>query len=544
MPFNDFISDALIRHDIDLLRFDAKLRRQILGHLRNMQDDIIAQLANVDFSNVAKRQRLTSMLQQVSDLARRGYTTINKHMLTQMEDLAALEHSFQTAKLNDLFKADILTGALTPSTLSAMAKSSNIFGAPAQEWWGRQSANLRKRFSDQMRQGFLLGEGTGDLVRRVRGSATGARRIIEVGGVTKSVAAFSGGIMDVTTREAEALVRTSVQSIANEVRLETYIKNTDVIGSIYAQVTLDSRTSDICISHGAGPDEWTLPDFEPIGGSNNFTGPPPWHFNCRSSLVPITKSWEELQRQGSVGGATRRQRSLARKLDNNVPARTRASMNGQVPRRMSYGDWLRGQPKSVQLEVLGPGRRKLWQQGKLNLTQTIDQTGRPLTLHQLGQLPANKALPLKLPPRTAPPILPKATTRFKPPAAKRITASGLLTLGVNKTYIWNREIFKTIKVDDIMLKSVKWDPKIGKFGAASEAIIIQKGVPPIIKPPKGIRQRSLTAMQNLKIGDTYKLNGEAFKVVGKVKGGVWSVHWNGAAGRWEPISKKVKLMFV
>lgn len=28
--------------------------------------------------------------------------------------------------------------------------------------------------------------------------------------------------------------------------------------------------------------------------SSEFPGPPPWHFNCRSILIPVTKSWEEL----------------------------------------------------------------------------------------------------------------------------------------------------------------------------------------------------------------------------------------------------------
>lgn len=472
MAFNDFIFDDLVRHDIDLLRFDAKLRRQILGHLRTMQDDITAALSNVDFSDRASQARLTALLAQVSDIVKSGYSAINRGMLRDMQDLAAMEQSFQVAKLNDLFKVDIISAGLTPAALRTLAKDSNIFGAPAREWWGRQSANLRKRFSDQMRQGFLLGESTGDLVRRVRGSATGARRLIEIGGKTKSVAAFSGGIMDVTTREAEALVRTSVQSIANEARLATYMNNTDVIGTIMAQVTLDSRTSDICQAHGNRPDEWTLPDFEPVGGSNLFIGPPPYHFNCRTSLLPITKSWEELQKQAGGRGATRSQRRIARKLDNNAPKRVRASMNGQVPRKTGYGDWLRKQSKAVQLEVLGPGKRALWKAGKLNLTRMIDQTGRPLTLFQLGQLPANKQLPLKLPPRTPPLTTPRPRARpassgpanFPPPAAGRsVTVSGLLRLVTNEIYRLNREVYKVVRATPKELRSRKWNSLTGKF---------------------------------------------------------------------------------
>lgn len=384
MGFNDILSDGLVRHNISLLRFDAKLRRQILAQLRTMRMSIVETLGAYDFTNVAKQARLEQLLKQVDEIIKGNYRGMNKLMAGEMRDLAVAENIFGAQQLNSLIGIDIVSSGLSPATLRTLAKDSSIFGAPAREHWGRQSAALRRRFADNMRQGFLLGESTQDLVRRVRGSATGARQIIEVAGRSRSVAVFAGGIMDVTTREAAALVRTSVQSIANEARLATYMANTDVINAVQAQVTLDSKTSDICQAHGNRPDEWTLPDFEPVGGSNTFIGPPPWHFNCRSSLTPITKSWQELQAQGSASGATRRQRSIARKLDNNVSKSTRASMNGQVPKGIGYGDWLRKQSKAVQLEALGPMKRKLWLAGKLNLTQILDQSGRPLSLRALG----------------------------------------------------------------------------------------------------------------------------------------------------------------
>ena len=265
MAMNDFISDAMVTHDISLSRFDALTRRQVLGQLRTMQEDIVGQLSNVDFSSVAKKVRLEGLLQQVDGIVKGSYSDINRHMLGEMTDLANLEQSFQAAKMNQLFGVDIISASLTPQTLRAVAKDSAIFGAPAKEWWGRQSNAMRGRFSDQMRQGFLLGETTQDLVRRVRGSATGTFHAVEIGGRVRSVPTFSGGIMDVTTREANALVRTSINSVSNEARLATYMANTDVIGNILAQVTLDAKTSSICQSHGARPDEWTLPDQAPRG---------------------------------------------------------------------------------------------------------------------------------------------------------------------------------------------------------------------------------------------------------------------------------------
>ncbi len=382
MSFSDSLFSQLVSHDVDLLRFDAATRRRIRAVLIQLQDELVIALGGVDFSNVARESRLQALLDQVDKILATNYRGMRTILARDMRDLAALEQTFAVDGMNKLFKVDIMSAALTPEKLRALARNADILGAPAREWWSRQGGRMQRAFQDNMRQGFLLGESTGDLVRRVRGTSTGKRQIIELAnGSTKSVHVFEGGIMQVSTREAEALVRTAVQSVANQVRLETYRANKDVIKTLQAQVTLDSATSSICQSHGSIPDEWDIETLEPIGGSNTWTGPPPWHFNCRSSLLPITKSWEELQQQGRTG--TRKQRRIARTLDNNAPKRLRASMDGQVPRGISFDKWLKRQPKSIQLDLLGPTKRRLWLKGKLSLSQMLDQTGRPLSLAQI-----------------------------------------------------------------------------------------------------------------------------------------------------------------
>lgn len=382
MGISNFLSDALINHSVDLLRFDARSRRRIRGQLQLLQDRLMAELAGVDFSNIQRRTRLDMLLTQTKLILKVNYSSMNRILAKDLRDLAALEQDFVVKGMNDLFKVDIMSAALTPEKLRALTKEANILGAPAREWWSRQGGRMQRAFEDNMRQGFLLGESTGDLVRRVRGTSTGKRQIIELaGGSTKSVHVFEGGIMQTSTREAETLVRTAVNSVANDIRLQTYQSNSDVIKSVQAFVTLDAATSTICQSHGAIPDEWDNETLEPLHGSNPWPGPPSWHFNCRSSLIPITKSWEELQ--GQAVGGTRNQRRIARRLDNNAPKRVRSSMDGQVPRGTSFNKWLKRQPKSVQLDLLGPSKRKLWLKGKLSLTQMLDQTGRPLSLGKI-----------------------------------------------------------------------------------------------------------------------------------------------------------------
>jgi SPP1 gp7 family putative phage head morphogenesis protein len=90
--------------------------------------------------------------------------------------------------------------------------------------------------------------------------------------------------------------------------------------------------------------------------------------NCRSTTCPVVKSWRELG------------------IDiDEAPAGTRASMNGQVPEKTTYNDWLKGQPAKVQDDILGPGRGKLFRDGTHSVSNFVDRkTGRHYTLKELA----------------------------------------------------------------------------------------------------------------------------------------------------------------
>jgi hypothetical protein len=94
---------------------------------------------------------------------------------------------------------------------------------------------------------------------------------------------------------------------------------------------------------------------------------PPFHFNCRTTTVPVTKSWKDL-------GA---------KKQKEVPASSRASMDGQVPDRLTYEDWLKLQTKDVQVEALGARRAALFRESKLDVKDLTNEFGRPITIKEL-----------------------------------------------------------------------------------------------------------------------------------------------------------------
>jgi len=165
-----------------------------------------------------------------------------------------------------------------------------------------------------------------------------------------------------------ALVQTSVQTAANNARLAVFKRNADVLEGVQQISTLDTHTTEICIAYDHM--SWDL-DGNPINGTTlPFNGGPPRHWNCRSVLIPLTKSWEDLG---------------AEDMKDQMPEGTRASMDGQVSEKLTYEDWLRGKSESEQDKVLGAGKAALWRAGKINATQLLDQSGRPLTLEQLQQ---------------------------------------------------------------------------------------------------------------------------------------------------------------
>ena len=89
--------------------------------------------------------------------------------------------------------------------------------------------------------------------------------------------------------------------------------------------------------------------------------------NCRSSLVPVTKSFRELGIDADE-----------------IPEGTRASQYGQVSAGTDFGAWLKGQPREVIDDALGKGRADLFLSGKISMSQLVDpRTLKPLTLAEL-----------------------------------------------------------------------------------------------------------------------------------------------------------------
>jgi SPP1 gp7 family putative phage head morphogenesis protein len=280
--------------------------------------------------------------------------------------------------INQIAGVELMSTAVTAEKLRVLATDIMIQGAPSREWWSRIASDSQTKFLDTIRQGMLKGDETQKITKALREN-----------------------VFPVTQRNANALVRTSIQTVNASVRLATFQANDDVVKLIQQRSTLDRRTTQICMAYSGKV--WTNDDkHDPVGHDLPFVNEPdgspdgiPRHWNCRSIFLPIVRSWEELGAAGiKTGGRPSgkpdqyfRTRLAAKGLTDeqieDVITNAQASMDGAVPKDWDYETWLKTKSVDFQKDVLGEGKWNLWQKGKITFSDLVDQTGNPLTLEQL-----------------------------------------------------------------------------------------------------------------------------------------------------------------
>lgn len=187
-----------------------------------------------------------------------------------------------------------------------------------------------------VRTGYLTGLTTQNIIKKVMGY-----------GARDSQVADMGAIHSLRV-SVERNTRTALQSFAMETRKMIYEKNSKLFDGYKWVATLDRRSCIIC-GQLDGKEYPKMEDFGEV---------PPMHPNCRCTIIPVIKGYEELD-EGD----------------------TRASMNGEVDGKITFEQWLGEQSAEVQKDVLGEYRYKLFKQGEPMKTFISDN--RVLTISEL-----------------------------------------------------------------------------------------------------------------------------------------------------------------
>jgi hypothetical protein len=336
---DQLIADKIIGNQLLLERFTAGEKAKVYKIIVQMQKELKVKLAT-DLTDFGKA-RVNKLLKECTAIMNEYYSGIQQEL-----DLTGLANQQAAATQQAIATVGLDASLPTVAVMKELVNGSLIDGAASGAWWAKQSEDLQFKFAAQIRQGIAANETLQDIIRRVAGSP-------RLG---------TPGIMEISRRNASALVHTSIQQVANDARLATYQANADVIKGVRHLATFDSHTcAQQCVPRSGA--EWDL-EGNPIKGRFPFQSPP-LHFNCRCVLTPVTKTFRELG------------------INMDEPPGTRASDLGQVPADMSMDSFLRRHDTDYQDELLGKGKAQLWRDGKITLSDLLSQSGRPLTLKQL-----------------------------------------------------------------------------------------------------------------------------------------------------------------
>lgn len=145
-----------------------------------------------------------------------------------------------------------------PHILESLASASPLKGHMMAEWISSWRAAVKFNIAAELTIGFAAGETPSAIAKRIRAAA---------------------GLSDVAAR---TLVRTSFSAVSANAREMLFAENLDIIKEVIWVSKLDSHTTPIC----RALDNKRFP----VG-----SGPrPPAHYNCRSTIAPVMKSFEEI----------------------------------------------------------------------------------------------------------------------------------------------------------------------------------------------------------------------------------------------------------
>lgn len=348
MNLSDKLADLAIERQLDLNRYTGSLQNDLLRLMRDLAADIEGQFRG-DLTDYNKA-RLSALIRDIRELVADTYGVLADELSTEFPQLASDEAKWARQSFNATVGANLMAALPTEAAISRIAAGVLFQEMPLSDWLKRQEGDTNFRITQSIRTGIGLGETNGQIMRRLANL-----KVKNLGDETA---------LGITRRNLNTIVRTAVQDVTSAAQLATLDANADIIKAYQHLSTLDSRTSDICVARSGLT--WTPIEYKPIGHDIVFKRPP-LHPNCRSKLIPVTKSFRE----------------LGLDIADYTPS-VRASMDGEVASDTTFAQFLDRKGKAFQDDTLGHGRAELWRAGKITLPDLLDpQSGRPLTLREL-----------------------------------------------------------------------------------------------------------------------------------------------------------------
>jgi SPP1 gp7 family putative phage head morphogenesis protein len=289
------------------------------------------------------RKRHISM-PQIDDEIRRTFRSVNRTTRASLLDLAKNEVSFAYQNLEA-----VASRLLPPKRVPHRVTAEFILERPLysdrtlEMGWSGIAVHERKRLEKIIREGIAEGKTHEQIALEVR----------------------KGNVHRITRQQSRSLVTTAVTSVTAQSDQSVYRMNRHLLRGWQYVAVLDDRTTWTC-AHRDGE----------IFDVDNVEMLPPAHYNCRSTTIPVLKSWDDLLKSETLT-------ALQRRKIEELPPDLLKYYDGEAPDKESYHSWLARQPQSVQLRHLGDYEKvKLFQSGKIHLNKFTDD-GREIGLNEL-----------------------------------------------------------------------------------------------------------------------------------------------------------------
>jgi len=296
--------------------------------LEAVQNDIERQITH-DLSRINERgawlggkslERLHGLKKVIGEGLAEAHIALRRDLSSDLQERAKYQAEWAERLYSGATGITVNLERPSAALLQSIVTSRPFQGAILREWAAKMEKSQLERIGQGIRLGLTEGESTAEIVMRLTGS-----------GALK----YRDGQFARDKRGAEALVRTAANHVATQSHAALIDKNAKLFPKYRWVSILDRRTTPMCRSRdgviyttGEGPT-------------------PPGHWNCRSTIVYLSKI-ESAQQDWPT-----------------------------------YGKWLARQSAETQDDILGKARGQLFRKGELPIDHFTNRKGGELTLEQL-----------------------------------------------------------------------------------------------------------------------------------------------------------------
>jgi|GEM_PF-3274703 len=349
LAFQDFLLRR--SHYLYQLENDAFVRmvKPVQDALPQMKSrlDILVNNASQGFTKEWQIERMGQQVKEMEGMLKAAAMNSAGELKTTLQDLAMLDSDVYAQMLDSKFGKIGIDIVSVPFEQLNFITSYNMRGTPIEDRLLWASDNIIEKMRGELSQSILMGD---DIVKATN-------RLI--GPVSQGL---PGLALNEVKKKAIMIARTEILHTSNQVARATYNNNQDVLKGLQHSASLDKRTCVECASA----------DGHIFYFENGEIDAPilPLHSNCRCIYIPITKSWSE----------------LGERIPEDKVDKAKGFTGNPLEDQLNYDGWLKKQSNSVQEEILGPSRYKLWKSGKIKLDGMVGNNGKLIPVKKLKSI--------------------------------------------------------------------------------------------------------------------------------------------------------------